>query len=107
MVNDLMVASPDKMIWKHVDDVSISKNLDRDTSSTLQPALDSVSLWASKNWMKLNAKKYKELQVCFFREKFRLAVLTIDGQAFEIVSSQLAQALYFREILNGVNISPQ
>ena len=46
-----------------------------------------VILSASKNWMKLNARKCKKLQVCFFREKPRLPAFTIDGQALEIVSS--------------------
>ena len=40
------------------------------------------------NLMKLNAKKYKELRVCFFKETPQLSPLRIDNQVLETVHSR-------------------
>ena len=74
-------------MWKYVDDVSTSENLSRDSISTTQSTLNSVQVWASDNWMKLNVKKCKELRVCFLRESPQLLPLSIDGHALETVHS--------------------
>jgi hypothetical protein len=102
MVNDLSIVSPDTNMWKYVDDVSISENLSRDSISSTQSTLDSVGLWASDDWMKLNAKKCKELQVCFFREKPRLPALTINGQALETVFSHKVLGLIIQHDLKRI-----
>ena len=65
MINNLSISSPDTKTWKYVDDVSLSEGLSRDSDSTIQSSLDTISSWSSLNWMKLNAKKCKELRVCF------------------------------------------
>lgn len=67
MVNDLQCTSRKSGIWKFVDDVSISETLPRNVElSVIKSDLNSVSTWASNNLMKLNAKKCKEIQICFF-----------------------------------------
>ena len=58
-----------------------------EATTNTQTSLDTISVWASLNWMKLNAKKSKELRVCYLRETPQLAPLQIDDQALELVSS--------------------
>ena len=84
MINDLSIASK---VWKYVDDVSIAEKLSRNSVSTIQSNLDVINAWSSLNWMKLNAKKSKELRVCFFKEKPSLQPLQIDGSKLESVAS--------------------
>ena len=87
MVNNLRITSPDTRMWKYVDDVSTSESLSRNCTSIIQSTLNSVQLWASDNWMKLNIKKCKELCVSFLGETPQLMPLTIDGHPVETVRS--------------------
>ena len=68
--------SPNFGMWKCVDDVSLSENLSNGSLSSSRATLDYINSWASGNWMRLNAKKCKELRLCFFRKKPQLALLT-------------------------------
>ena len=63
MIDDLSILSPETILWKHVDDVSISECLTKNGGASIQSKLDTVSSWSSMN---LNAKNCKELQVFFF-----------------------------------------
>ena len=73
MVNDLGRAmSPNFGMWKYVDDVS-SENRSKGSLSSSQSTLDYINSGSSGNWMRLNAKKCKELRLCFFKEKPQLA----------------------------------
>ena len=87
MVNNLRITSPDTRMWKYVDDVSTSESLSRNCTSITQPTLNSVQLWASDNWMKLNIKKCKELRFSFLGETPQLMPLFIDGHPIETVRS--------------------
>ena len=69
MINDLVL--PTCYYWKYVDDltqVTASEVIAKYGNSTIQSDLDYISSWSSANYMKLNAKKCKELRVCFFRD---------------------------------------
>ena len=74
-------------MWKYVDDVSTSESLSRNCTSITRSTLNSVQLWASDNWMKLNIKKCKELCVSFLGETPQLMPLTTDGHPVETVRS--------------------
>ena len=64
-LNDLGRAmSPNFGTWKYVEDVLLSEN----SLSFSQSTLDHINSWTSGNWMRLNAKKCNELQLCFFKE---------------------------------------
>ena len=65
MINNLSISDPESCTWKNVDDVSLSEGLVRNSSSTIQTSLNTVASWSSSNWMKLNAKKWKEMRICF------------------------------------------
>ena len=99
MVNNLSISSPVTSMWKYVDDISFSEVLTRNSDSTTQTSPDTTSAWASLNWMKLNAKKCKELRVCYLRETPRLAPLQIDDQALELVSSHKVLGLVIQSNL--------
>ena len=87
MINSLNTVSQESSIWKFVDDVSLSEGLRKNSNSTLQSDLDNIGTWSSDNWMKLNAKKCKEMRTCYLRETPQLTQLQVDGQALELVSS--------------------
>ena len=87
MVNYLRVNTPDTKMWKFVDDVTSSESLTSNSSSASQSTLDNINSWTSNNWMKLNAKKCKELRICFLKETPNLSPLTIDGHMLESVRS--------------------
>ena len=93
VVNNLRITSPDTRMWKNVDDVSTSKSLGRNCTSITQPTLNSVQLWASDNWMKLNIKNCKELCVSFLGETPQLMPLLIDGHPIETMRSHKVPGL--------------
>ena len=70
--------SPNFGMWKYVDDISLSENLSKGSLSSSQSTIDYINSWASDNWMRLNAKKCKELRLFFFKDQ--LSPLTIDDQ---------------------------
>ena len=76
--------------------MSLSENLSKVSLSSSRATLDYINSWASGNWMRLNAKKCKELRLCFFKEKPQLAPLTIDDQPLEVVSAHKVLGLLFR-----------
>ncbi len=87
MVNDLQCSSRKSSNWKFVDDVTISEGLLRNGEpSVIQSDLTSVATWASNNLMKLNAKKCKEMQICFFRNKPELPHLCVEDLRMCIVA---------------------
>ena len=96
MINDLSILSPETILWKHVDDVSISECLTKNGGASIQSKLDTVSSWSSMN---LNAKNCKELQVCFFKETSQLPPLRIDGQVLETVRSYEVLSLVIQDNL--------
>ena len=67
MINNLSISDPESCIWKYVDDVSLSEGLVTNSNSTIQTSLNTVASWSSSNWMKLSAKKCKEMRICFLR----------------------------------------
>ncbi|XP_068697663.1 uncharacterized protein [Montipora foliosa] len=100
MVNDLGRAmSRNFGMWKYVDDVSLSENLSKGSLSSSQSTLDYINSWASENWMRLNAKKCKELRLCFFKEKPQLSPLTTDDQPLEVVTSHKVLGLIIQNDL--------
>ena len=87
MINDLVL--PTCYYWKYVDDltqVTASEVIAKYGNSTIQSDLDYISSWSSPNYMKLSAKKCKELlRVCFFRDTAVFEPLTIDGIPIDVV----------------------
>ena len=85
MINDLSIPIPETNLWKFVDDVSISECLTKNGGASIQSTLDTVSSWASMNLMKLNAKKCKELRVCFFKATPQLPPESMDKYSKQFI----------------------
>ena len=99
MINDLSIPTPETNLWKFVDDVSISECLTKNGGASIQSTLETVNSWASMNLMKPNAKKCKELRVCFFKATPQLPPLRIDGQVLETVRSLKVLGLVIQDNL--------
>ena len=69
------------------------------SNSTMQSSLDAIALWSSSNWMKLNAKKCKEMQICFLKEISEPIRLRIEDQALELVTSHKVLGLVIQNNL--------
>ena len=79
---------------------AILGNLAFGEPSVIQSDLTSVDVWASNNLMKLNAKKCKEMQICFFRKKPDLLNLRVGDQVLECVSSHKVLGLIIQDDLS-------
>ena len=90
-------------MWKYVDDVSLSEGLVRNSNSTIQASLDTIASWSSSNRMKLNAKKCKEMRICFLKDPIELPHLKIDDQQLELVTSHKVLGLVIQNNLKWNN----
>ena len=87
MIKDLNPIPNGIAMWKFVDDVSTSEGLTKDSNSNMQSNLDSIISWSSQNYMKLNAKKCKELRISFKHDNPETPPLSTDEQQIETVQS--------------------
>ena len=87
MINNLSISDPESCTWRYVDDVSLSEGLEMNSTSTIQTSLDAVASWSSSNWMKLNAKKCKEMRICLLKDPIEFPYLKIDDHQLELVTS--------------------
>ena len=69
-----------------MDDISSAEHLSKSSESHMQDHLDEVKAWSDNNLMKLKPKKYKEMQICFYKERSTFNNLTLDDHPLEIVS---------------------
>ncbi|CAB4013614.1 Hypothetical predicted protein, partial [Paramuricea clavata] len=86
--------------------LDFSKAFDRRRQRPVSPKSDltSIATWASNNLMKLNAKKCKEMQICFFRNKPELPHLCVEDQILECVSSHKVLGLIIQDDPKWTNI---
>ena len=99
IINSLSISDPESCTWKYVDGVSLSKGLERNSTSTIQTSLDAVASWSSSNWMKLNAKKCKEMRICFLKDPIEFPYLKIDDHQLELVTSHKVLGLVIQNNL--------
>ena len=85
MINDLTTTAP---MYKYVDDCTVFEVTSHSSaSSDLQTHLDSINQWIVNNNMRINAKKTKELNICFAKSPPVLQPLTIDNVPLDCVQS--------------------
>ena len=70
---------------------------------TIQTSLNTVASWSSSNWMKLNAKKCKEMRICFLKDPIDFHHLKIDDQQLESVTSHKVLCLALQSNLKWNN----
>ena len=67
-IDDLDACVPEKLevsTYKYADDCTQSERIMKGECSNMQEVLDSVQNWSDTNKMKLNAKKTKNMWICF------------------------------------------
>ena len=87
MINDLKTLCP---TFKYIDDSTIYDVCTKSSSPKIQIAADQAASWSSRNAMKINAAKTKELVVCFCHDKghhTKMKPIIIDGDEIERVQS--------------------
>ena len=74
-------------MWKFADDSTVSEVVPASKLSTLQQAADCIHDWSQENHLQLNPTKCKEIRTCFKRTPPIFPGVSIEGVAFETVSS--------------------
>ena len=83
MINDL--ASCDALLWKYVDDTTVSEAVPKEQASNVQKIVDRVEDWSRVNKFQLNSDKCKELRLSFAKNKVDLPPVVVDGHNLEVV----------------------
>ena len=81
MINDLAIPGSSSDLWKFADDTTISKNERKE----LQEQVDQLNYWSKENYLQLNSRKCKELQIDFSRHRRTNDTITVNDQAFDVV----------------------
>ena len=72
-------------IHKYIDDITITVQITTCEVSHLQKSLDSITGWSSRNNMKINERKTKEMTISFKKTKLQLDPITHEGVPLECV----------------------
>ena len=70
MINDLV--SHETLLWKYVDDTTVSEVVPKEQTSNVQEIVDRVVDWSKENKFQLNRDKCKELRISFAKNKVDL-----------------------------------
>ena len=85
IINDLSIL--DALLWKYVDDTTVSEIILKGQSSSAQEYVDSVVEWSADNRFQLNIDKSKEIRISFSKNNADLPPLFINGQELEVVQN--------------------
>ena len=85
IINDLSIL--DALLWKYVDDTTVSEIISKGQSSSAQEYVDSVADWSADNRFQLNIDKCKEICISFSKNNADLPPLFINGQELEVVQN--------------------
>ena len=85
MINALSVSNT--VLWKYVDDTTLSESVNKNGNSTLQLKVDELIEKTKADGFQLNETKCKEIRITFSRSGFTAAPIIINGKATDVVSS--------------------
>ena len=85
IINDLSIL--DALLWKYVDDTTVSEIIPKGQSSSAQEYVNSVADWSIDNRFQLNIDKCKEIRISFSKNNADLPPLFINGQELEVVQN--------------------
>jgi retron-type reverse transcriptase len=85
MINDLLKEWESR--WKYLDDTTLSETVAVNDQSVLKITLDGIYSWCEENDMVLNARKCKEILICFWKKKHNFQQLTVNDYPVEQVKS--------------------
>ena len=84
MINDLAISNAS--LWKYVDDTTASEVVRKGQVSNAQIIADEVAEWSSRNRVKLNIDKCKELRISFASVSREFPPVVIGGECIKAVS---------------------
>ena len=73
-------------VWKYVDDTTASEVVAKGNRSCAQEIADKVAEWSTRNRVRLNRDKCKELRISFVKDKPQFAPIVVDGNELERVT---------------------
>lgn len=85
IINDLSIL--DALLWKYVDDTTVSELIPKGQSSSAQEYVDSVADWSVGNRFQSKIDKCKEIRISFSKNNGDLPPLFINGQELEVVQN--------------------
>ena len=85
IINNLSI--PDALLWKYLDDTTVSEIIPKGQSSSAQEYVDSVADWTVDNRFQLNIDKCKEIRISFSKNNADLPPLFINGQELEVAQN--------------------
>ena len=74
-------------MWKYVDNITISKLVDKGLESCVQEVVDDLATQASEDGFQLNKRKCQELRISFARKEPRFHPICVNRQSLENVNS--------------------
>ena len=95
LINDLQSAL---QLHKFVDDCTLSEVLSKLATSAMQQELDAINIWSQANYMKINTKKTKEMQLRP-NHKNQPTTLQLNGHPIERVTSYKLLGLHVTDKL--------
>ena len=84
MINDLDTSAD---MWKYVDDISVSKIVERGRESELQVAVDDLATQSSREGFQLSETKCKDFWIGFSNTTSDFDPIVLNGKPLEIVTS--------------------
>ena len=85
MINDLSVSN--SVLWKYVDDITLSESVNKNGNSTLQLKVDELTEKTKADGFQLNETKCKEVRITLCRAGFTANPIIINGKAIDVVAS--------------------
>ena len=85
IINDLSILNA--LLWKYVDDTTVSEIIPKGQSTSAQEYVDSVADWTIDNRFQLNIDKCKEIRFSFSTNNADLPPLFINSQELEVVQN--------------------
>ncbi len=106
MINDLEINNGE--YWTFVDDTTASETVAKGKSSNAQLIADEVVEWSTRNRMKLNSDKCKELRISFSKKDQNFPAISINGKEIEVATNvkllglTVSNNLKWNEHINGI-----
>ena len=106
MNNDLEINNGE--YWTFVDDTTASETVAKGESSNAQLIADEVVQWSTRNRLKLNSDKCKELRISFSKKDQNFPAISINGKEIEVATNvkllglTVSNNLKWNEHINGI-----
>ena len=103
IINDLSIL--DALLWKYVDDTTVSEIITKGQSSSAQEYVESVADWSADKRVQFNIDKCKEIRISFSKNNADLPPLFINCQELEVVQNAKLLGVTITKNLSGKALS--